>query len=99
MSESRKECPTVTTKPSFHPTTEASNSPLTEYRLAVITKPDSQESYGITAEDGDDSDALYVKEIGTDQALVQSIVDKLNRYRVPYVHFLDVIRDLMNEYD
>lgn len=87
----------MTTKQSFHATNESPRSVLYEYRLAVITKPDSQESYGIAAEDDDHPDAVYVKEIGTDQALVQSMVNILNRYRVPYVHFLDVISDLMNE--
>ena len=85
------------TKQSFDPTNESPRSFLYEYKLAVITKPDLQETYGIAAQDDDGSDTLYIKELGTDQALARSMVDTLNRCRVPYVHFLDVISDLMNE--
>ena len=87
----------MTTKQSCDPKNEFPNSGLCEYKLAVITRSDLQETYGIAAWDEDDPRELYIKEIGADQALVQSMVNTLNRYRVPYVHVFDVISDLMNE--
>jgi len=68
-----------------------------EYKPVVISKADSQEAYGIAVRDDIYPNALCIKEIGTDKELVLSIVDTLNKYRVPSVHFLDVVSDLMNE--
>ncbi len=67
-----------------------------EYRLVVIAKAGSENAYGIAVQDARE-DNVCIKEIGADKELVLSIVDILNNYRVPYVHFLDVINDLMNE--
>lgn len=67
-----------------------------EYNLVVIAKAGSENAYGIAAQDARE-DNICIKEIGADKELVLSIVDILNNYRVPYVHFLDVINDLMNE--
>lgn len=69
---------------------------LPEYKVTVMTRTDSQETYGIVATYDDDSEELYVREIGTDKEMALSIVATLNHYRVPYVHFLDVICDLMH---
>lgn len=68
-----------------------------EYRLAVITKSDSENTYGIAAHKVCEDNALCIKEIGTDKDLALSIVEILNKYRISYVHFIDVINDLMNE--
>jgi len=67
-----------------------------KYSPAVITKTDSENAYGIAAQDGDDT-VLCIKEISADKDVVLAIIDILNNYKVPYVHFLDVISDLMNE--
>lgn len=67
-----------------------------EYRLVVIAKAGSESAYGIAAQDARE-DNVCIKEIGANKELVLSIVDILNNYKVPYVHFLDVINDLMNE--
>lgn len=67
-----------------------------EYSHAEIVKTDSDNTYGIAVQDVAHDDVLCVKEIGRDKELVLSLVDTLNHYRVPYVHFLDVIHDLMN---
>ena len=68
-----------------------------EYNLVVITKTDSENAYGISAQDSYEEHELCIKEIGTDKEFALSIIDILNNYRVPYVHFLDVVNDLMNE--
>lgn len=67
-----------------------------EYRLVVIAKAGSESAYGIAAQDARE-DNVCIKEISANKELAQSIVDTLNNYKVPYVHFLDVINDLMNE--
>jgi len=67
-----------------------------EYRLIVIAKAGSESAYGIAAQDVRE-DNVCIKEIGANKELAQSIVDTLNNYKVPYVHFLDVINDLMNK--
>ena len=68
-----------------------------EYTPVVIAKNDSQDAYGIAAQDAHEDKLLCIKEVGTDRELALSIVDILNHHKVPYVHFLDVIDDLMNE--
>ncbi len=68
-----------------------------EYSLAVITKTDPENAYGIAVHDAYEHNIICIKEIGTDKDLALSIVDILNKYRIPEVHFLDVINDLMNE--
>ena len=68
-----------------------------EYNLVVITKTDSENAYGIAAQDSYEDHELCIKEIGTDKELALSFIDILNNYKIPYVHFLDVIDDLMNE--
>ena len=68
-----------------------------EYSLAVITKTDLDNTYGIAVKDACQDNFLCIKEISCDKELVQSFVDILNKYRIPYVHFHDVINDLMNE--
>ena len=67
-----------------------------EYTLVLIAKNDSEDVYGIAAQDSND-DAFCVKELGSDKELAASIVDTLNYHRVPYVHFLDIVNDLINE--
>ena len=98
MSEPRKEYLTMTTQRPHTPETESLDSGLYEYKLAVIKATDSRERYGIAARSDDDPDTVCVREIGADEALVRSMVDTLNRYRIPYVHVFDVISDLMNEH-
>ena len=66
-----------------------------EYRLVVIAKADSEHAYGIAAQDGEDT-VLCIKEINADKDTVLSVIDILNTNKVPYVHFLDVVHDLMN---
>ena len=68
-----------------------------EYFPVVIEKSDSEKVYGIAAQNRYDNKLLSVKEIGADKERTVSIIDTLNGYRVPYVHFLDVVNDLMNE--
>ncbi|MBE6584263.1 MAG: hypothetical protein E7649_04660 [Ruminococcaceae bacterium] len=68
-----------------------------EYSLAVIAKTDSESAYGVAANDARDGNVLCIKEIGSDKEFALSIVDILNKHRIPYVHFIDVINDLMNE--
>lgn len=68
-----------------------------EYIVAVITKADSSDTYGIAVRDICSQNELCIREIGADKELVLSIVDTLNNFKVPYVHFLDVISDLINE--
>ena len=68
-----------------------------EYTPVVVAKNDSEDTYGIAAQDTRENKLLCIKEIGTDKELTISIVDILNHHRVPYVHFLDVVDDLMNE--
>ena len=68
-----------------------------EYSPVVITKDNSENVYGIAAQDTDENKLLCVKEISADKELTVSIVDTLNSYRVPFVHFFDVVDDLMNE--
>ena len=67
-----------------------------KYSPAVIAKNGSENAYGIAAQDGEDT-VLCIKEISADKDIVLSIIDILNNYKVPYVHFLDVINDLMIE--
>ena len=68
-----------------------------EYNLVVINKTESVKTYGIIAHNSREDNELCIKEIGTDKALALSFIDILNNYKIPYVHFLDVIDDLMNE--
>ena len=68
-----------------------------EYSLVVINKTESDNTYGITAHNSCEDNKLCIKEIGTDKELALSFIDILNNYKIPYVHFLDVIDDLMNE--
>ena len=68
-----------------------------EYNLVVIQKTPLENAYGIAAQDSYEDHELCIKEIGTDKELAISIIDILNHYKVPYVHFLDVIHNLMNE--
>ena len=68
-----------------------------EYSLVVITKANSGNVYGIAALNMHNNKELCRKEIGTDKGLVLSIVDILNKYRIPHVHFHDIINDLINE--
>ena len=68
-----------------------------EYNLVVIRKTPLENAYGIAARDSYENHEPCIKEIGTDKELALSILDILNNYKVPYVHFLDVIDDLMNE--
>ena len=58
---------------------------------------DSEDIYGIAAQDAREDKMLCIKEIGYDKELALSILCVLNNYRVPFVHFLDVVNDLMNE--
>jgi|GEM_PF-5356273 len=68
-----------------------------KYRLAVIAKAGVENAYGIAVQDASEDNMLCIKEIGADKSLALSFVDVLNNYRVPFVHFLDVINDLMND--
>ena len=68
-----------------------------EYTMVVIAKNNSNDAYGIAARDVYDDKPLCIKEIGSNRDITLSIVNLLNHHRVPYVHFLDVIDDLMNE--
>lgn len=69
------------------------------YKTVVSTRlcdgNTSVDTYGIAA--AGEADGLCIEEISTDKDLVQSIVDVLNDYRIPYVHSHDVIKDLMDE--
>lgn len=67
-----------------------------EYSLVIIAKTDLENAYGIEAKDTYENNVLCIKEIGNDKNIALSIVDILNKYRIPYVHFLDVVSDLMN---
>ena len=69
-----------------------------EYSLVVINKTESDNTYGITAHNSCEDNEPCIKEIGTDKELALSIIDVLNNYNIPYVHFLDIIDDLMNKY-
>lgn len=68
-----------------------------EYCLVVITKANSENVYGIAALNMHNNKELCIKEIGADKGLVLYIVDILNKYRIPHVHFHDIINDLINE--
>lgn len=68
-----------------------------EYTLVLIAKGYAQDTYGIAAQDIHGNNPLYIKEIGTDKELSLSLINILNHHKVSYVHFLDVIDDLMNE--
>ena len=68
-----------------------------EYIAAVITKNDSSDTYGIAMRDVCSQNELCIREVGDDKELVLFIVDTLNKYKVPYVHFLDVVNDLTNK--
>ena len=68
-----------------------------EYIPVVIVKNGSENAYGIAVHGTRENKLLCVKEIGTDKELALSIVDTLNKYTVPYVHFLDIVNDMMNE--
>lgn len=68
-----------------------------QYKLAVITKNDSRDTYGIAVQDVCNAETLCVKELGTDKEQILSIIEVLNDYRVPFVHFLDVVSDILNE--
>ena len=68
-----------------------------EYNLVVINKTESKKTYGITAHNSCEDNELCIKEIGTDKELALSILEILNNYKVPFVHFPDVVNDLMNE--
>ena len=68
-----------------------------EYSLVVKNKTESKKTYGITAHNSCKNNEPCIKEIGPDKELALSIIDVLNNYNIPYVHFLDVIDDLMNE--
>lgn len=68
-----------------------------EYSLVVIAKTNLEYAYGIEVKDSSENNVLCVKEIGNDKNVALSIIDVLNKYRIPYVHFLDVVSDLMNE--
>ena len=84
-------------------TTSHRESPDTKYSYKTVESTklcdgaNTMQIYGIAALNDCDSDALRIEEISTDKDLVQSIVDVLNNYRIPYVHSLDVIKDLMDE--
>lgn len=67
-----------------------------EYKLVVIAKSAAENLYGISAQDASEVN-MCIKEIGTDKEFALSIVDILNSYKIPFVHFQDVIDDLMNE--
>ena len=67
-----------------------------KYSVVEIAKSNSKNAYGIAAKDASEVD-MCIKEIGYDKELALSILCVLNNYRVPFVHFLDVISDLMNE--
>ena len=67
-----------------------------EYSVVIITKNNSENAYGIAARDASEVN-MCIKEIGANEELAISIVDILNHYKVPFVHFLDVVNDLMNE--
>jgi len=96
MSPERKECRKMETNKSIAARV-ASLGDVCEYSLAVITKTDSENAYGIAVHDAYEHNVICIKEIGTDKDLALSIVDILNKYRIPQVHFLDVINDLMNK--
>ncbi len=68
-----------------------------EYIAAVITKNVSSDTYGVAMRDVCSQKELCIREVGDDKELVLSIVDTLNNFKVPYVHFLDVVNDLMNK--
>ena len=68
-----------------------------EYSLVVINKTEAEKTYGITAHNSCEDNKLCIKEIGTDKELALSIIGVLNNYNIPYVHFLDVIDDRLNE--
>ena len=68
-----------------------------EYSVVEVAKSDSEKAYGIAAQDAREDKMLCIKEIGYDKELALSILCVLNNYRVPFVHFLDVVNDLMNE--
>ena len=67
-----------------------------EYKLVVIAKSATESLYGISAQDASEVN-MCIKEISADKELALSIIDILNSYKVPFVHFQDVIDDLMNE--
>ena len=67
-----------------------------EYSVVIITKNDSENAYGIAARDASEVN-MCIKEIGADKELALSILEILNNYKVPFVHFPDVVNDLMNE--
>ena len=75
----------------------SSHKAVYEYRLVIIKKTNSQNVYGISAQDLCEDNENCVRVIGTDKELALSFIDILNNYKIPYVHFLDVIDDLMNE--
>ena len=74
----------------------SSQHSLHKYRLAVITKDQKNEAFGIAVEDACDPDALCIMEIGSNRQLALTVVDTLNYYRVPLVHFPDVVNDMIN---
>ena len=80
-----------------NPKKEALSGVGCEYTAVVISKSGAENVYGIAAQDTHENKLLCVREIGSDKELTLSIVDTLNSYRVPYVHFSDVVDDLMYE--
>ena len=74
----------------------SSQHSLHKYRLAVIAKDQKTEAYGIAVEDACDPDVLCIMEIGSNRQLALTVVDTLNYYRVPLVHFPDVVNDMIN---
>ena len=68
-----------------------------KYELAIITKANLDIVYGIAVKDAYEDNVVCVKEIGSDKDNTQYMVDILNNYRIPHVHFLDIINDLINE--
>ena len=74
----------------------SSQHSLHKYRLAVIAKDQKTEAYGIAVEDACDPDVLCIMEIGSNRQFALTVVDTLNYYRVPLVHFPDVVNDMIN---
>ena len=70
---------------------------LPEYKLATIINSYSPDTYGIAAYIPDTPDEIIVREIGSDKPLVLSVIEILNDYKIPLVHFGDVIDDIIYE--
>ena len=70
---------------------------LIEYRLTESAAGGTRKRYGIEAQSSDKTQICVSENISNDKDFVERIVNILNCNRVPLVHFLDIVEDMIEE--